>query len=329
MSSLGDAVKLPCGLVLPYLFVKAAMAERIAESGHNPTPLILDLYNQWGQDGWGALLTGNVQVDVNHLGTPGDPALHDEYTGKENNEGLVATWAKYAQACQQHGTPGIVQICHPGRQLLRGAGTCGLFASTIVPSALPLLIGDGLLDRIFSTITQFIDTARLMADSGFSGIELHGADEHLIDAYGGSPEKRANSSTFEETMTQVGLLVEAGVDFLVITEQKSASTAVCEAFFIEFATVNRKRYPNIFLMLTGGFRSRAAAQQLLTPNSPNCVLDETVPDGKAQLLFKKIPAPFYARFLPTKVISAGLELTYYCEQMRRIAKGLKTTVPSV
>ncbi|KAF5865191.1 hypothetical protein ETB97_005095 [Aspergillus alliaceus] len=183
MSSLGDAVKLPCGLVLPYLFVKAAMAERIAESGHNPTPLILDLYNQWGQDGNYPIddvpnidASGNVQVDVNHLGTPGDPALHDEYTGKENNEGLVATWAKYAQACQQHGTPGIVQICHPGRQLLRGAGTCGLFASTI------------------------------------------------------------------------------------ITEQKSASTAVCEAFFIEFATENRKRYPNIFLMLTGGFRSRAGAE---------------------------------------------------------------------
>jgi 2,4-dienoyl-CoA reductase-like NADH-dependent reductase (Old Yellow Enzyme family) len=134
---------------------------------------------------------------VNHLGSPFDPALHDEYTGKESNEALVGTWTKYAEACQQHGTPAIVQICHPGRQSFRGAGSRGLFASTIAPSAIPVQIGDGFLDRIISRIAfpapremtqadidtvtrQFIDTARLMADSGFSGIELHGAHGYLI-----------------------------------------------------------------------------------------------------------------------------------------------------
>ncbi|KAF7595045.1 hypothetical protein BBP40_007448 [Aspergillus hancockii] len=419
-SPLGDAVKLPCGLVFPNRFVKAAMAEMMGGSEHKPSPLMLNLYNQWGQGSWGALLTGNVQVDVNHLGSPFDPALHGEYTGKESNEPLVETWAKYAQACQQHGTPAIVQICHPGRQSFRGAGSRGLFASTIAPSAIPLQMGSGVFDRIISRIAfpapremmqadidtvtrQFIDTARLMADSGFSGVELHGAHGYLIDqflnpkvtnpvvqtdAYGGTPEKRAkfvldiiagireitpsnfcvgiklnsadhSSSTFDETMTQIKLLVEAGIDFLEVSggsyedpkmmgaepPQKSARTAVREAFFLEFATEARKRFPGLVLILTGGFRTRTGAESAIKSNAcdlvgigrpaaidpkfPQLLLDETVSDEKAQLLLNKVPAPFYTRLLPTKIIGAGLESAYYGGQLQRIAKGLMTMVPGV
>ncbi|KAE8353057.1 putative FMN binding oxidoreductase [Aspergillus coremiiformis] len=416
-SPLGDAVKLPCGLVFPNRFVKSALAELMAGAEHKPTPTMLDVYNQWAQGGWGALITGNVQVDVNHLGTPSDPALQGEYTGKEKNEALVATWAKYAQACQQHGTPAIVQICHPGRQSFRGAGNRGLFVPAIAPSPIPVQIGNGLLGWIVSkimftvpremmqadidTVTrQFVDAALLMADSGFSGIELHGAHGYLIDqflnpktnlrtdAYGGTPEARAkfvvdiiaeirkvvpsnfcvgiklnsadhSSSTFEETMTQIGLLVEAGIDFLEVSggsyedpkmmsstqTQKSARTAAREAFFIEFATEARKRYPNLVFMLTGGFRSRTGAEYAVKENAcdligigrpaaidtkfPQLLLDESVPDETAQLLLNKVPAPFYTRFLPAKLIGPGLESAYYGGQLYRIAKGLKTMAPSV
>lgn len=137
---------------------------------------------------------GNVQVDVNHLGSPFDPALHTEYTG---DAALVAQWKKYADICQKHGTPALVQICHPGRQSFRVAGYRGLFAPTIAPSAVPMNIGNGLLERVIACLTwsapkemtradiesvirQFVDTARLMADAGFSGIELHGAHGYLI-----------------------------------------------------------------------------------------------------------------------------------------------------
>lgn len=134
---------------------------------------------------------------MDHLGTPFDVAISSEYTDKEKNKALVDEWRKYADACQKHGTPAVVQLCHPGRQSPRPAGRRGIFKQSIAPSAIRLQLGDGYLDQLssilsFSTpremtqadidtvIRKFVDAARLMADSGFSGIELHGAHGYLL-----------------------------------------------------------------------------------------------------------------------------------------------------
>lgn len=139
-------------------------------------------------------------MDINHLGTPMDPSIVNEYTGKLQNATLVDTWRKYADACQEHGTPAIVQICHPGRQSARFAGKRGLCAPTIAPSALQLQTGEGYLHWLISKIAfpapremtrkdieeitrKFVDATRLMADSGFSGVELHGAHGYLLGMF--------------------------------------------------------------------------------------------------------------------------------------------------
>ncbi|KAF3392426.1 hypothetical protein F1880_008592 [Penicillium rolfsii] len=420
-SPLADPVKLPCGLVLPNRLSKAAMAEMMAKTNH-PNDSLLDAYEQWAQGGWGSILTGNVQVDVNHMGSPFDPALHAEYTGTDADTIPLTQWKKYASVCQKHGTPAIVQICHPGRQSFRVAGKRGMFASTIAPSAVPINIGSGLMERVIAAVTwsspremtrgdietvirQFVDTARLMADAGFSGVELHGAHGYLLDQflnsktnlrtdeYGGTPEKRArfvleilsetrkvvpanfaigiklnsadhSSATFEETMTQIALLVSAGLDFLEISggtyedpqmmgyptksptsNVKSARTAAREAFFLEFAHTVRERHPELVLMLTGGFRTRAGAEAAINdgacdlvgiarpaainPKFPLLLLDEEVPDEKAVLLLEKAPVPWYAKWLPRNLIGAGAESTYYAGQIQRLAKGLATYAPAL
>ncbi|KAL2832889.1 hypothetical protein BDW59DRAFT_138839 [Aspergillus cavernicola] len=419
MSSLGDSVKLPCGLVFPNRLAKAAMAELLAGSGNAPTPSLLKVYDQWAKGNWGAVLTGNVQVDVNHLGSPFDPALSDEYTDPETNKGLLDTWSKYAEASQQHGTPSIVQVCHPGRQSLRFAGRRGIFASPIAPSAIPLDMGDGFFQRWMSWFVfpppremtqadidlvtrQFVDTARLMADAGFSGIELHGAHGYLIDqflnpksnirtdAYGGNAANRArfvldiirqtravvpptfcigiklnsadyNSSSFEDTMTQIGLLNEAGIDFLEVSggtyedpkmwdpnhsqpqKPKSTTTATREAFFLEFASAVRTRYPSLILMLTGGFRTRAGANYALSQNACDVIgigrpaaidpafadrlLDEGLGEDEAKLNLGRVKMPAWMGWIPLRAVGAGWESSYYTQQIQRIAKGLRTIVP--
>ncbi|EPS29192.1 hypothetical protein PDE_04141 [Penicillium oxalicum 114-2] len=420
-SPLADPVKLPCGLVLPNRLSKAAMAELMAKT-NQPNDALADAYEKWSQGGWGCILTGNVQVDVNHMGSPFDPALHSEYTG--NDTTLLEQWKKYASTCQKHGTPTIVQLCHPGRQSFRVAGKRGMFAPTIAPSAVPINIGSGLMERAIAALTwsqpremtrgdietvirQFVDTARLMADAGFSGVELHAAHGYLLDQflssktnrrnddYGGTPEKRArfvldiltetrkvvpanfaigiklnsadhSSDTFEETMTQIALLVSAGLDFLEISggtyedprmmgystrpsdaqdSAKSARTAAREAFFLEFAHTVRERHPDLILMLTGGFRSRLGAEAAIKdgacdlvgiarpaavdPKFPLLLLDEKVADEDAKIVLNKAPIPWYAKWLPRNLIGAGAESTYYAGQIQRLAKGLATYAPAL
>lgn len=190
------------------------------------------------------------------------------------------------------------------------------------------------------------------------------------DEYGGSPENRArfvldilsetrkavpatfaigiklnsadhSSATFEETMTQIALLVSAGIDFLEISggtyedprmmgypnaekaPAKSARTAAREAFFLEFAHTVRERHPQLVLMLTGGFRTRAGAEAAINdgacdlvgiarpaavdPKFPLLLLDESVPDERAVLPLEKAPVPWYAKWLPRNLIGAGAE----------------------
>lgn len=315
---------------------------------------------------------------------------------------------------------------------MRGAGLRGLFEPTIAPSAVPLNLGAGWLDSLISSIAfgmpremtqpdiervtrQFVDAARLMADSGFAGIELHGAHGYLIDqflnpktnlrtdAYGGSAEKHAkflldilrqcrnvvpstfcigvklnsadhSASNFEDTMTQIGLLVDAGIDFLEIsggsyedpkmvygspsnpsndnsltttpkTSGTPGSTAAREAFFLEFATETRRRYPSLVLMLTGGFRSRSGTEAAIrekacdligiarpaavNPSLPHLLLDESVPDEEARLALGKVRLPWLLRMVSVKAVGAGAESTYYQKQIHRLAKGLATFAPAV
>ncbi|KAL2836988.1 hypothetical protein BJY01DRAFT_251687 [Aspergillus pseudoustus] len=394
------------------------MAEGLADRGYLPGPRISRVYSRWAKGDWGALLTGNIQVDVRHLGGYGDLATRD-YQAEEYQS--LNAWELYAEACQEHGTPAIAQICHPGRQSPRGAGERGFLGQTIAPSAIPLHIGDGLAASIVRSIifgcpkamsqsdidrvvAQFVNCARVLAQCGFSGIELHAAHGYLLsqflsprsntrqDDYGGSAERRArivldiiqqirnvvpatfcvgiklnsadhNASDFEDTMTQIQLFSDIGVDFLEISggsyedptmmgrgvrdessNAKDQSTVAREAFFLDFAIQIRKRFPNLILLLTGGFRTREGIEAalkagvcdlvgigrpaVLRPDFPRLIMDDKAYSNReARAVFSKVPVPFFARLLQIKVLGGGAETEYFRGQIHRIADGLPTYAP--
>jgi 2,4-dienoyl-CoA reductase-like NADH-dependent reductase (Old Yellow Enzyme family) len=133
-------------------------------------------------------------VDARYLGNYNDLATSE--LEHDTNAALDA-WRLYANCCQEHGTPAIAQISHPGRQSRRGAGRRGIFSPSIAPSPIPLNLGDGYVvscisSMVFGTpkemsindikqvIHQFINSARILAKCGFSGIELHAAHGFLL-----------------------------------------------------------------------------------------------------------------------------------------------------
>lgn len=214
LGPLSEPFTLSSGLVLPNRLVKTALAEGLASSNSEPNAKHSSLYSEWGQGGWGGILTGNIQVDAKQLGSGGDVAVSSKGAGER--AATLATWKKWADDIQRHGTPAIAQLNHPGRQAPRPNRK----GAALAPSAVPLDIGAGTFtnvmrsiafgtpkamseDEIKTVIKQFVDAALLASEAGFKGIQLHAAHGYLLaqflssisntrtDTYGGSAVNRA------------------------------------------------------------------------------------------------------------------------------------------
>lgn len=106
-------------------------------------------------------------------------------------------------------------------------------------------------------------------------------------------------------------------------EPKSSLNAR-EAFFLDFAKAIRDEFPQVPLMVTGGFRSRQGMRTVLQdggcdligigrpsvmdPLLPkNIILNSEVSDEAARVHIKKIEASWAVKFTGVKVIGAGAE----------------------
>ena len=79
---LKDKVFLPCGKSIKNRICKAAMTERVAKADNFANQKHLNLYRTWSEGEIGILLTGNVQIDRNHLEGPANVCI-EENTYKE------------------------------------------------------------------------------------------------------------------------------------------------------------------------------------------------------------------------------------------------------
>ncbi|OBS29464.1 hypothetical protein FPOA_03401 [Fusarium poae] len=155
----------------------------------------------------------------------------------------------------------------------------------------------------------------------------------------------------EECLEQMALISEVGLDFLEVSggsyenptmftgtgEKKSASTAARESFFLEFAREMRAKVPNIPLMVTGGFRTRAGMEAalaegacdliglgrpaIINPFLPaNIILNKEIKDDDARLFAKRIQTPWILKKFGPKSIGSGAEIVWYRKQLQSIGK---------
>lgn len=194
---LRQPLTLPCGQVLGNRIAKAAMTEGLADARMNATPALETLYRRWSRGGAGLLITGNVQVDRWDLERPGNVVID----GDADREAL----ARWAGAARDQGNAVWMQLSHAGRQ-------APLYCSPrpVAPSSVRLrLLGAYRTPRtltpagIRSVIARFVHAATLARESGFTGVQIHGAHGYLLseflspvtnrrnDDYGGRLENRA------------------------------------------------------------------------------------------------------------------------------------------
>ncbi len=194
-------------------FFKSAMSESMAKN-HQPNTLHYSLYSKWAQGGAAIIVTGNVMVNRNHLGEPGNVVL-------DSNSDLSA-FKQWANSGSQNNAKIWMQINHPGKQSPRS-----LSKTPLAPSAIRLKGG---MKRFFNTpkaltnqevksvIQDYIHAAKLAEKSGFHGVQIHAAHGYLVnqflspadnqraDEYGGDIENRMRF------LTEIFNGIKAGVN---------------------------------------------------------------------------------------------------------------------
>jgi 2,4-dienoyl-CoA reductase-like NADH-dependent reductase (Old Yellow Enzyme family) len=378
------------------------MTEGLADEWLRATSRHERLYRLWSEGGAGLLLTGNVQVDRNDLERPGNVAIDQSapQTFSPEARARLSAWVRAGTVAGNHLW---MQISHAGRQ-----SPWYVTRRPRAPSAVQLkLLGNYARPRalsepeILEIIGRFAFAATVARESGFTGVQIHGAHGYLIssflspvtnlrqDAWGGSLANRArflletvravrravgadfpvalklNSDDFrkggfshQECLKVVEWLNDESLDLLELSggtyEQPRlvgaegraddavpvrASTRAREAYFLDYAA-NVRSVARMSLMVTGGFRSRAAMESALDgdcdligigrplcwmPDFPRRVLSRELDCGERvedRLKFAergwRSPT---SSLLPMKMLNAfGAQSWYYC-QLFRLADG--------
>ncbi len=219
---------LPCGAVLPNRIGKAAMTEGLADIHGRPTAELEKLYGIWSDGGAGLLLSGNIQVDGDHLERPGNVIL--DAMPDEEMQTALKSWTA---AATRHGNHFWAQISHAGRQTMKAINP-----HPKAPSAVKLGLPGGQFgmpvalaeNEILNLVSRFGQAAKACQDGGFTGVQIHAAHGYLIsqflsprsnqrdDRWGGTLENRARFLMF--TVNTVRQLV--GSAFPVAVKLNSA-----------------------------------------------------------------------------------------------------------
>ncbi|SDS50640.1 2,4-dienoyl-CoA reductase [Halopseudomonas xinjiangensis] len=227
-TTLASPLTLPCGVTIPNRIAKAAMTEGLATPDGVPTAELERLYGLWSDGGAGLLLSGNIQIDRDHLERPGNVIID-----REPDAAMQAALSRWADAATRNGNQFWAQISHAGRQTMKMINP-----HPKAPSAVKLGLPGGqfgepvALERVEITeiVRRFALCAAAVKAAGFTGVQVHAAHGYLLsqflsprsnrrsDEYGGSLENRAR--LLMDTVTAIRDAV--GADFPVAVKLNSA-----------------------------------------------------------------------------------------------------------
>ncbi|MGW9551178.1 NADH:flavin oxidoreductase [Citricoccus zhacaiensis] len=194
------------GLDLPNRAVLAPMTRISAHGDGRATERMRDYYRSFAEGGFGLLVTEGIYPDTaysqGYLDQPG--LATPEH---------VESWVPVTAAVHEHGASIIAQLMHAGPQGQGNPHVSGLRSASAVRARgqqAGMYRGSGpyeqpealSVEEIGEVISSFAAAAVRARDAGFDGVEIHGANGYLVDAfltdylnertdgYGGSPMAR-------------------------------------------------------------------------------------------------------------------------------------------
>jgi len=396
--TLADPLNLPCGATLPNRIGKGAMTEGLATPDGVPTRELERLYGLWSDGGAGMLLSGNIQIDRDHLERPGNVVIDGPA-----DDAMIAALSSWAKEATRNGNHFWAQISHAGRQTQTNVNKHPKAPSAVSTNLPGGQFGEPValtVDEIKELVERFAYAAKTCKAAGFTGAQIHAAHGYLLssflsplanvreDEYGGNLENRArfllqavsairaavgpsfpisvklNSAdfqkggfAFEDSLQVLKWLEEASVDLVEIsggtyeqpalmgdkgddagTSQNIApSTKAREAYFVDFAKAMQDAV-KIPLMVTGGFRTRAAMEQALESGAadliglgrPMCIMTDapkqllngldTLPRYEDDLHLIPSWLGFLKRFQMMKAMDGFAAIFWFYEQLDSIGR---------
>lgn len=220
MTHIKDTFKLNCGATLPNRLVMAPMVAQGSTVDGFITQEDLDYFDIRSNVA-GMIITGAAAVEDGGRG-------FDKQIGVSSDAHVLGL-TKLATTIKKDGNKAIMQLYHGGREAVGGYN---LFQEVVAPSAidfpfLPYVPRELTEDEILRIIKSFGKATKRAIDSGFDGVEIHGANHYLLqqffsnysnhrtDQWGGSLENRMRFSL--EILKEVKSVVKtyAKEDFIV------------------------------------------------------------------------------------------------------------------
>lgn len=164
------------------------------ESGHMNDKLY-DIYEELAQNEVGTIITGYANVVKEEQPNPGMMGIYDD--------SFICEYKKLTELVHKYDSRIILQVAYGGTKTTYKVGERIIFAPSAVEEISTKTLGKEMSkEDIDYIINAFGQSARRAKESGFDGIEIHGAHTYLInqflspyynrrkDEYGGSLENR-------------------------------------------------------------------------------------------------------------------------------------------
>ena len=358
-SSLFDQVQLPCGAILKNRIAKSAMSDSLGDGTGHPTSEQCRLYQRWSEGGVALSIVGEVQGNPHFAEKPGNLVLNNSSDLQRFRQLAVQGSENHTHLWLQLGHAGA--LAYPPTSTARGPSRIDfleLGCEALTSTEISRVPGEFASTARLAKAAGF-GGVQIHAAHGFLLSQfLSPLFNHRTDSYGGSIENRSrlilesidavrsavgrdfpiaiklNSSDqleggLKETdaLTVVQALDRTSIDLIDISGgtyfpgAKSASDGAGQGpYFANFAQQARKLTSKP-LMLTGGFKTRAQAEELVSRGVVNIVglaralvLEPSLPNcwknGKSL-------DPKFPRFARTP---EGGVTAWYTMQLTQIAK---------
>lgn len=183
------------GMKIKNRFVRSATWENKTTHDGHMTPELYGVYEELAKNEVGMIITGYANVVQEEQPNPGMMGIYDD--------SFIQEYQSLTDLVHQYDSKIILQVAYGGTKTTYNIGSRVIFAPSQVPEIATNTLGKEMTKQdIEYIVTAFGESARRAKESGFDGIEIHGAHTYLInqflspyynrrtDEYGGSLENR-------------------------------------------------------------------------------------------------------------------------------------------